>query len=136
VQDGPDATPARRASPGRRLVYWSALALAALFAPAAVAQTYTVAIHPTLNDLDIAIEPVSTSTMLVVRLTNRSALRVRCRLRYDAPPQTPSRDTVRLDPGATRQSVLRAQRKWFNVDVQVECAAMDGQAPQAEGSKP
>ena len=96
-----------------------------LLAPAAVAQTYTVAVHPTLNDLDIKIEPISTASMLVVRLSNRSAVRVRCRLRYDAPPQTPFRDTVRLDPGRTGQSVLRARRKWFNVDVQVECAAAD-----------
>lgn len=74
--------------PGRLNGAALALALIVLVAPAAFAQTYTVEIRPTLNDLDIKIEPVSQASMLVLRLTNNTDQRVRCRLRYDAPPQT------------------------------------------------
>jgi hypothetical protein len=105
------------------MTFRNALALIVLFAPAAWAQTYSVDIRPTLNDLDITIEPVSKSTMLVLRLTNNTQQRVRCRLRYDAQPQTPFRATVNINPGRTEQSVLRAQRKWFSVTVDVNCEA-------------
>ena len=109
--------------PGRLNRAAIALALIVLVAPAAFAQTYTVEIRPTLNDLDVKIEPVSRSTMLVLRLTNNTEQRVRCRLRYDAPPQTPFRSSLNINPGRTEQSVLRAQRKWFSVVVEVTCEA-------------
>jgi len=88
-----------------------------------LAQTYTVEIRPTLNDLDVKIEPVATTSMLVVRLTNNMDHRVRCRLRFDASPQTPHRSSLNIDPGRTEQSVFRAQRKWFAVVVEVNCEA-------------
>jgi hypothetical protein len=100
-----------------------ALALIVLVAPAALAQTYTVEIRPTLNDLDVRIEPVAKSSMLVLRLTNNTEQRVRCRLRYDAAPQTPFRSSLNIDPGRTEQNVFRAQRKWFAVTVDVNCEA-------------
>ena len=100
-----------------------ALALIVLVAPAAFAQTYTVEIRPTLNDLDVKIEPVSKSSMLVLRLTNNTDHRIRCRLRYDAAPQTPFRSSLSIDPGRTEQNVFRAQRKWFAVVVEVNCEA-------------
>jgi hypothetical protein len=46
---------------------------------------------------------------------------VRCNLRFDAAPQTPVRRTRRIDPGQTDSNVLRAQRRWFSVTVDVEC---------------
>ncbi len=98
-----------------------ALALIVLVAPAAFAQTYTVEIRPTLNDLDVKIEQVAKSSMLVLRLTNNTDQRVRCRLRYDAPPQTTFRSSLNVDPGRTEQSVFRARRKWFAVVVEVSC---------------
>ena len=104
----------------------AALALAVLYMPAAVAQTYTVKIHPTLNELDVKIEPVSQTAMLVIKLTNATEQKVRCKLRYEASPQTPYRSSVNVGPGKTEQSVFRAQRKWFNVDVYVECEAAKG----------
>jgi hypothetical protein len=100
-----------------------ALALVVLVAPAAFAQTYTVEIRPTLNDLDVKIEPVSKSSMLVLRLTNNADQRIRCRLRYDAQPQTTFRTSLNIDPGRTEQSVFRARRKWFAVVVEVNCEA-------------
>jgi hypothetical protein len=100
-----------------------ALALTLLFAPAAFGQTYTVEVHPELNDLDIKIEPVAMTGMLVVKLTNDTDQKVRCKLRYDASPQTPYRSSVNVDPGNTEQSVFRAQRKWFAVAVEVTCEA-------------
>ena len=109
--------------PGRLKGAALALALIVLVAPAAFAQTYTVEIRPTLNDLDVKIEPVSKSSMLVLRLTNNRDQRVRCRLRYDAPPQTPFRSSLNIDPGRTEQSVFRARRKWFAVVVEVNCEA-------------
>jgi hypothetical protein len=109
--------------PGRLTAATLALALIVVVAPAAFAQTYSVEIRPTLNDLDVKIEPVATTSMLVVRLTNNMDHRVRCRLRFDASPQTPHRSSVNIDPGRTEQSVFRAQRKWFAVVVEVNCEA-------------
>jgi hypothetical protein len=109
--------------PGRLKGAALALALIVLVAPAAFAQTYSVEIRPTLNDLDVKIEPVSKSTMLVLRLTNNGDERIRCRLRYDAQPQTPFRTSLNIDPGRTEQSVFHARRKWFAVVVEVNCEA-------------
>jgi hypothetical protein len=109
--------------PGRLIGAAFALALIVLIAPAAFAQTYTVEIRPTLNDLDVKIEPVAQSSMLVVRLTNNTDQRIRCRLRYDAPPQTTFRSSLNVGPGRTEQSVFRARRKWFAVVVEVNCEA-------------
>jgi hypothetical protein len=100
-----------------------ALVSIVLVAPAALAQTYTVEVNPTLNDLDVKIETVAMTGMLVVKLTNDTDQKVRCKLRYDASPQTPYRSIVNIDPGETEQSVFNAQRKWFAVAVEVECEA-------------
>jgi hypothetical protein len=95
----------------------------ALLAPAidASAQTYSVEINQTLNDLDIKIEPVATSGMLVVNLTNQTDKKVRCDLRYDASPQPLYRKTTYVEPGETASSVFKAKRKWHSVSVDVEC---------------
>jgi hypothetical protein len=94
-----------------------------LAAPAAPAQSqvYTVDIRPVLNDLDIKIEHVADSSMLVVNMTNNSPTRVRCNLRFDASPQSPQRSTRHINPGQRQSSVLRAQRRWFSVTVDVVC---------------
>lgn len=106
----------------------STLRLAGLCLPALAAlavhaqsQTYTVEMRPVLNDLDIKIEQVAQASTLVIRLTNNSPTRVRCNLRFDASPQTPVRRSHNIDPGRTESSVLRAQRRWFSVAVDVEC---------------
>jgi hypothetical protein len=98
-------------------------ALLAFVVPASQAQSqvYTVDIRPVLNDLDIKIEHVADSRMLVVNLTNNSPTRVRCDLRFDASPQTPHRVTRHINPGQRGSSTLRAQRRWFSVTVDVEC---------------
>ena len=96
------------------------LALCALGAEA-VAQTYSVNVNPTLNGLDIGVEPVAQSGVLVMKLTNKTEQKVRCDLRYDAAPQPLYRKTTYVDPGKTEQSVFRAKRKWLSVDVAVEC---------------
>jgi hypothetical protein len=108
----------------RSLLRMLALALLVLVAPAAHAQSqiYTVDIRPVLNGLDIRIEHVADPRKLVVNLTNNSPTRVRCDLRYDASPQTPFRSTRHINPGSTGSSVLRAQRRWFSVTVDVVCA--------------
>jgi hypothetical protein len=94
------------------------LALIALEAPA---QTYSVEIRPVLNDLDIKIEQIPQSTMLILRLTNNTDTRVRCQLVFDAAPQRLKRSTRSINPGRTISSELRAQRKWFRVIVDVTC---------------
>jgi hypothetical protein len=98
------------------------LALAVLLLPAAArAQTYTVDVRPDLNGLDVKIETVESTTALVVRLTNRTAEPVRCALVFDAPPQNKRRTKQNVAPGETRQVPFRARRKWFRVQVDVEC---------------
>ena len=96
------------------------LALATLAIDAS-AQTYSVDINPTLNDLDIKIEPVATSGMLVVNLTNHTDKKVRCDLRYDASPQPIYRKTTYVEPGKTEPTVFKAKRKWHSVSVDVKC---------------
>lgn len=103
----------------------ASLALAGA-AAAVFAQTYTVQVNTTLNDLAIEVEHLAQATMLIMRLTNNSDTRVRCNLRYDAAPQTPRRATVFVNPGRTEQNVFRAQRRWFSVTVNVECSAASG----------
>ncbi len=87
----------------------------------ALSQAYTVDIRPVLNDLDIKIEHVAQSKMLVLNLTNNSPTRVRCDIHFDASPQTPRRSTRHIDPGQTGTSSLRAHRRWFSVRVDVVC---------------
>jgi hypothetical protein len=94
--------------------------------PAARAQTYSVEIRPVLNGLDIGIEHVAQASMLIVKLTNRTDDRVRCQLVFDASPQTPVRSTRSIRPGRTISSVLRAQRRWFSVIVDVTCQPSPG----------
>jgi hypothetical protein len=103
----------------------AAMALAML-ALDAFAQTYSVDVHPTLNDLDVQIEPVASTGMLVLKLTNKTGQKVRCDMRYDASPQPPYRTTTYIEPGKTEQSVFRAKRKWMSVDVNVECKVAKG----------
>ena len=81
-----------------------ALLLLALGAHASHAQSqvYTVDIRPVLNDLDIMIDHVADSRMLVVNMTNNSPTRVRCNLHFNAPPQTPLRTTRHINPGQGR----------------------------------
>ena len=107
----------------RSLPGWLALGLLVVVASAAQAQSqvYRVEIRPVLNDLDIKIEHVADSSMLVVNLTNNSPTRVRCNLVFDASPQRPQRSTRHINPGQRTSSVLRAQRRWFSVTVDVAC---------------
>jgi hypothetical protein len=79
----------------------AAMALAML-ALDAFAQTYSVDVHPTLNDLDVQIEPVASTGMLVLKLTNKTGQKVRCDLRYDASPQPPYRTTTYIEPKSPR----------------------------------
>ena len=101
---------------------WICVVLAlSMPAAEAIAQTYSVNVSPTLNGLDIGVEPVAQSGVLVMKLTNKTDKKVRCDLRYDAAPQPLYRKTTYVDPGKTEQSVFRAKRKWLSVDVAVEC---------------
>lgn len=97
----------------------------ALLAPVAFCQTtYSVNVETTLHDLDVKVEPVATTGALFVKLTNNTDTKVRCDVRYDAAPQPLYRKTTYVDPGKTEQSVFRAKRKWFSVDVNVDCQAV------------
>ena len=104
---------------------WPGLVLLAIVAgllgPVALAQTYDVKVNAELNGLDVKIEPVPMTGMLVVKLTNQTTQKVSCKLTYDASPQTLYRKTTYIDPGKTEQSEFRAKRKWFEVEVTVEC---------------
>ena len=87
----------------------------------ASAQTYSVEIRPTLNDLEVKIEQVPQRSLLIIRLTNNESRRVRCVLNFDASPQTPRRSTRGINPGETISSVFQAQRRWHRVIVDVTC---------------
>jgi hypothetical protein len=93
----------------------------AVFARAAAAQNYDVQVTQELNGLDIKIEPVANAGMLVVNLTNDSAQKVKCDVKFQADPQVPSRSFVFIEPGKRSSATLRAKQKWFEVDVDVRC---------------
>ena len=87
----------------------------------ASAQTYSVEIRPTLNDLEVKIEQVPQTSLLIIRLTNKESTRVRCVLNFNAAPQTPRRSTRSINPGETISSTFHAQRRWVRVIVDVTC---------------
>ena len=73
--------------PGGRVRGWLRVGAALLLELAALeasAQTYSAEIRPELNNLDIAIEQIPQASMLILRLTNNTATRVRCQLVFDA----------------------------------------------------
>jgi hypothetical protein len=98
-----------------------AAVLLATLASTGHAQTYSVDLRPTLHDLDVKVEPVAMSGMLVIKLTNNTSDKVRCELRYDASPQPLYRTTVYVGAGKTEQNAFRQKRKWFSIAVDVEC---------------
>jgi hypothetical protein len=96
-----------------------------LFPLAAAAQTYTVEVRPDLEGLDVKIETAEMPAMLVLKLTNNTAGKVRCDLRYDASPQTLYRTSTYVAPGKTEQSAFQAKRRWSTVAVDVKCRPSD-----------
>jgi len=106
--------------------WFGGVASAIVLAPlAAGAQTYTVEVKPDLAGLDVKIETVEMPAMLVVKLTNNTAGKVRCDLRYDASPQTLYRTSTYIEPGKTEQSTFQAKRRWSTVAVDVRCKPSD-----------
>jgi hypothetical protein len=101
----------------------AALALAVL-SSAAIAQNYSVTMNPTLNGLDIKLDPVAQQGMLIVNVTNNSDKKVRCDFEYNAPPQFPDRTSTFVEPGKTEPSVFRASGRMFEVTVNVTCVAV------------
>jgi hypothetical protein len=96
----------------------------AAVAPGALAQvTYRVNVGTTLDGADVKVEYVAQSSMLVLNLRNIGEVRARCDVAFDAAPQIPQRNTRFIDPGKTNSAVLRAQRTWFTVNVEVRCSA-------------
>lgn len=93
----------------------------AMLASNSFAQTYSVEIRPALNDLDVKVEHVELTGMLIMKLTNNTQQKVRCELRYDASPQLLHRASVFIDPGKTEQNAFRQTQTWFSVTVDVEC---------------
>jgi len=112
---------ARRAPLHRSCTWIVGILLLGFVARDASAQTYSVEIRPTLNDLEIKIEQVPQRSLLIIRLTNNESKRVRCVLNFDASPQTPRRSTRSINPGETISSVFHAQRRWLRVIVDVTC---------------
>lgn len=98
-----------------------AAAAVAFAAPSARAQTYTVDVQSELGGLPVEIDTVPMDGMLVVKVTNRADVKVRCDLRYDASPQPIGRSYVYVEPGKTEQDVFRAKRLWYQVAVEVKC---------------
>lgn len=104
-----------------RLVGLACLALPLV----ATAQTYTVDVQSTLNDLPIKVESVPFDGRLVMKFTNTGTVKARCELRYDASPQPIRRTHVYVKPGKSAESSFQAKRKWFKVNVEVTCTPSD-----------
>ena len=82
---------------------------------------YEVRLQSELNGLDVKVATIENPGGLIVRLTNDSAQKIRCTLRLDAQPQPLARKTVYVDAGKTEDAAFAAKRKWFDVDVRLEC---------------
>lgn len=113
--------------PGIRNPHRALLLLAALALPlAAVAEsTYKVKVDTLLDGADVKVDYLSYDGLLIVSLKNIGDNRARCEVNFDAAPQLPARKTKFIDPGKTVTTDLRADRMWFEVDVQVKCTAAD-----------
>ncbi len=105
----------------RRACVFSAGAALLLVSAGILAQTYSVHISKELNDLDVKVEPIAQSGILVINLTNNEKDRVRCDLVFDASPQFPHRTSVFVHAGRTVSSTLRETRMWHRVEVEVNC---------------
>jgi hypothetical protein len=118
--------PASHARASRKAAHAAGAVVLALAAAAAAASaTYTVKLESEFHGLDIKVETVENPGALILKLTNASDRKVRCKLRYDAAPQPLARRTVYIEPGKTEDNVFAAKRKWFNVDVAVDCKPAD-----------
>lgn len=114
----------RRCNTGSILVLAGMASLPLLAGVAAAASTYQVKVESELNGLDVKVSTVENPGGIVVRLQNDSATKIRCNLRYDAPPQPIGRRTVYVEAGKMEQSVFGAKRQWFRIDVKVACEAV------------
>lgn len=99
--------------------------LSLLAGVAAAASSYQVKVESELNGLDVKVSTVENPGGIVVRLQNDSSTKVRCDLRYDAPPQPIGRRSVYVEPGKTGQSVFGAKRQWFRIGIHVACKAVE-----------
>jgi hypothetical protein len=111
-------------SPLRRSIGLGAALILAVLSSGALAQNYSVTMNPTLNGLDIKLDPVAQQGMLIVNVTNKSDKKVRCDFEYSAPPQFPDRTSTFVQPGKTEPSVFRASGQPFAVTVNVTCVAV------------
>jgi hypothetical protein len=102
----------------------AAAVLIVVAAPAVRAQvTYQVNVNTQLDGVDVKVEYVAQRTLLVLNLSNTGATRARCDVVFDPAPQIPQRNSRAVNPGRTSSVVLRAQRTWFTVNVDVRCSA-------------
>jgi hypothetical protein len=103
------------------------LLLAILSLPVAVVAetTYKVNVNTLLDGADVKVDYQAYDGILVVSLKNIGENRARCEVNFDASPQIPARKTKYVDPGKTVTTDLRADRMWFDVDVDVKCTAAD-----------
>lgn len=103
--------------------------------------TYKVNVNTLLDGADVKVDYQPYDGMLVVSLKNIGENRARCDVNFDASPQIPARKTKYIDPGKTVTTELRADRMWFDVDVNVKCTAADakkkknGEADKSGGTE-
>ena len=105
----------------RGILLAASIGAACAAAPAWTQTTYSVDVQSELGGLPVDIDTVPMDGMLVVKVTNRADVKVRCDLRYDASPQPIGRSYVYVEPGKTAQDVFRAKRMWYQVAVEVKC---------------
>jgi len=118
---------ARRALPLRGCTWIVGILLLGFVARDASAQTYSVEIRPTLNDLKVKIEQIPQTSLLMIKLT--SALRAQLRrIAADAATQYAQhqsrRDDLQRIPGST-SLVQRHRRRDLPILVLRERSAMD-----------
>ncbi len=114
------------------------LPVALAFATAALAQstTYKVQVNTLLDGADVKVDYQAYDGMLIISLRNIGENRARCDVNFDASPQIPARKTKYVDPGKSVTTELRADRMWFDVEVDVKCTAADAKKKKNEGDQP
>lgn len=86
------------------------------------AREYPIQVNPTLNGLNVVIDPVIAGRLVIIKLTNKADRVARCELEFLNGPQFPFRRVTRIEPGKTEPIPFSPDREVTSLTVNVDCA--------------
>ena len=114
-----------------RIGAMAAIAVALVVALRSVAaQQYPITVTSNLQGMNVKVEPVIAGPVVVVKLTNQSAVGARCTLGIVNGPQFPFNRTINVPAGSDGSVAFRPTVEVLNLNIDVLCeAASDPSAP-------